>query len=102
MIRRPQLPTRFPYTTLFRSIDILQDFAQRREALGISHRHQQRVWMRQAERLRRRMIGHLFIELFEVLMFLALAQTMRKLLADRSEEHTSELQSLRHLVCRLL
>src|SRR5262245_64357509 len=26
----------------------------------------------------------------------------QKLLVDRSEEHTSELQSLRHLVCRLL
>src|ERR1035441_8334401 len=26
----------------------------------------------------------------------------RLLLTDRSEEHTSELQSLRHLVCRLL
>src|ERR1039458_10565890 len=26
----------------------------------------------------------------------------RRAVADRSEEHTSELQSLRHLVCRLL
>src|SRR5205814_4529386 len=32
------------------------------------------------------------------------ARVVRKLLdgMDRSEEHTSELQSLRHLVCRLL
>src|SRR5262245_16428886 len=28
--------------------------------------------------------------------------TLRKEFAERSEEHTSELQSLRHLVCRLL
>src|SRR5438045_4925392 len=31
-----------------------------------------------------------------------LRQAERALLAVRSEEHTSELQSLRHLVCRLL
>src|SRR5436853_651491 len=30
------------------------------------------------------------------------AQTLRSELQARSEEHTSELQSLRHLVCRLL
>src|SRR5205814_4475598 len=29
-------------------------------------------------------------------------ETLTNLIADRSEEHTSELQSLRHLVCRLL
>src|SRR5437899_6434221 len=29
-------------------------------------------------------------------------ETERTLFFDRSEEHTSELQSLRHLVCRLL
>src|ERR1035438_10719633 len=30
------------------------------------------------------------------------AQVIARKLGDRSEEHTSELQSLRHLVCRLL
>src|SRR5262245_63530724 len=29
-----------------------------------------------------------------------LAKLLRSLIKDRSEEHTSELQSLRHLVCR--
>src|SRR5436853_3662096 len=33
---------------------------------------------------------------------LALAARARPSARDRSEEHTSELQSLRHLVCRLL
>src|SRR5437899_4500080 len=38
-----------------------------------------------------------------VFLFLVPAVTMRALAEDaRSEEHTSELQSLRHLVCRLL
>src|SRR5262245_62156500 len=35
-----------------------------------------------------------------VLMIRSLCQSL--LLSERSEEHTSELQSLRHLVCRLL
>src|ERR1035441_11115596 len=45
---------------------------------------------------------------WDVLMDLAAAGEIRYLhysykdRADRSEEHTSELQSLRHLVCRLL
>src|SRR5437899_6564205 len=45
----------------------------------------------------------LFIELLEtkhVMIFVALRSVKRRSL--RSEEHTSELQSLRHLVCRLL
>src|SRR5438045_6627278 len=72
MIRRPPRSTLFPYTTLFRS--------QLREA---------------AEELGR-------------LRELALSDEVRALVcfasawAARSEEHTSELQSLRHLVCRLL
>src|ERR1035438_1079914 len=33
---------------------------------------------------------------------LVLLATIFGLMSDRSEEHTSELQSLRHLVCRLL
>src|SRR3989441_4645350 len=80
MIRRPPRSTLFPYTTLFRS--------RRRRAV---HRHRRR---RHHPRSRRR-----------------LAQR-RHLPPDgagpgpgrplRSEEHTSELQSLAYLVCRLL
>src|SRR5262245_64140197 len=32
----------------------------------------------------------------------SLQELVERLIHDRSEEHTSELQSLRHLVCRLL
>src|SRR5437899_9601553 len=38
----------------------------------------------------------------ELKRFSALSAEARAALASRSEEHTSELQSLRHLVCRLL
>src|SRR5258708_22382487 len=63
MIRRPPRSTLFPYTTLFRSVGILERVIRQR---GAQQRHAL------------------------VVLFL------------RSEEHTSELQSPDHLVCRLL
>src|SRR2546425_10924158 len=73
MIRRPPRSTLFPYTTLFRS---LQGRALRRQG-GDARR-------RRADRALRVRAG-------------PPAQGAR-----RSEEHTSELQSLAYLVCRLL
>src|SRR5438046_10604381 len=73
MIRRPPRSTLFPYTTLFRSIDCARRCADRR---GL------------AERVRGRVPDG------------GAAETRRAL--GRSEEHTSELQSLTNLVCRLL
>src|SRR2546429_2080211 len=72
MIRRPPRSTLFPYTTLFRSQNIWMD-----HSIGMGH---------------------------------ALLRTTRESkneqqpvgLEERSEEHTSELQSRLHLVCRLL
>src|SRR2546425_5159924 len=78
MIRRPPRSTLFPYTTLFRSVRVDKPQAGSRPAA-----HQRR-----GERLTAR-DGN---------------PQIRKLLAgeQRSEEHTSELQSLAYLVCRLL
>src|SRR2546422_1687561 len=76
MIRRPPRSTLFPYTTLFRS------FAVRRLPAAAEVG---------AARLRR---------LVEVEFGLGL--TTLFVAASRSEEHTSELQSRLHLVCRLL
>src|SRR5689334_23759769 len=73
MIRRPPRSTLFPYTTLFRSVEV---DIRRREPGDL---HDWRVADR-AENVRK--TRH------EVLL--------------RSEEHTSELQSQFHLVCRLL
>src|SRR6266496_6063551 len=61
MIRRPPRSTLFPYTTLFRSLGLLQELPGQ---------------------------GNLVC--------------LDQALAGRSEEHTSELQSRRDLVCRLL
>src|SRR5438309_7982035 len=82
MIRRPPRSTLFPYTTLFRSLEELRTV----------------LWHRGDDRRARRP---------------ALGSPLRRLDGERrvvapgnrlfrSEEHTSELQSQFHLVCRLL
>src|SRR3712207_7743466 len=85
MIRRPPRSTLFPYTTLFRSRELavlLQPERAGRKRMG-----QQSAGRR--ERTRGRDTDHL-------------AACGREDGADRSEEHTSELQSRQYLVCRLL
>src|SRR5262245_64554663 len=88
MIRRPPRSTLFPYTTLFRSIRIKSqnDWRDFPEETGTD---QKNVFDPYRERIavEGKIAGHI---LFHV---------EREF---RSEEHTSELQSLRHLVCRLL
>src|SRR3712207_8755784 len=81
MIRRPPRSTLFPYTTLFRSHHL---------HLVEAHALAQ---LRQPRRQRR---GD------EVNRVAALGQLLAEFRADRSEEHTSELQSRQYLVCRLL
>src|SRR5258708_28654003 len=74
MIRRPPRSTLFPYTTLFRSIE------------------QGMITLRRS--------GLIKVALGQTTMEEVLRET--QLLSSRSEEHTSELQSPDHLVCRLL
>src|SRR2546429_3280170 len=74
MIRRPPRSTLFPYTTLFRSVSRMGERADDRDRCVLSPNE---------------------------------GQSCGGLLAGRetdlrSEEHTSELQSRLHLVCRLL
>src|SRR3989442_11869843 len=85
MIRRPPRSTLFPYTTLFRSHDEVL-FAARRP---LPDRHLARLlqgFAQQRERPVAALVGSHEVDLVHV----------------RSEEHTSELQSRPHLVCRLL
>src|SRR5258705_1455303 len=85
MIRRPPRSTLFPYTTLFRSaLLVALEFELHVEVerfLGAVVVDHHRMVDDQIDRHQR----------LDGLRVLA-----------RSEEHTSELQSLRHLVCRLL
>src|SRR2546430_7533190 len=72
MIRRPPRSTLFPYTTLFRSHLVLEVKAASREEA-----------LARARAMCDRLLANPVTE-------------------DRSEEHTSELQSQSNLVCRLL
>src|SRR3712207_7463117 len=85
MIRRPPRSTLFPYTTLFRSEEIAR-------AVGINKALIYRVFASK-EDLFVLTVTHYLEELR--------AATLEPG-ADRSEEHTSELQSRQYLVCRLL
>src|SRR5438876_7435641 len=80
MIPRPPRSTLFPYTTLFRSRDRINAMVKMREAF---RPFAPAVSIEQVDRW------------FEVAPNTALPFM-------RSEEHTSELQSPVHLVCRLL
>src|SRR5258708_10383638 len=85
MIRRPPRSTLFPYTTLFRSrSDIPGALAP----------------VADGDQLRRKLPVHRH-HLAESSPSAALRQSYDAG-PDRSEEHTSELQSPDHLVCRLL
>src|SRR5258705_8759389 len=76
MIRRPPRSTLFPYTTLFRS-------AVEKSPTSVA-------------------LLRLLPVLLGRLPDLVFHDVVVRLDPARSEEHTSELQSLRHLVCRLL
>src|SRR5690348_18166494 len=85
MIRRPPRSTLFPYTTLFRSIAVMHNFVKpfvQPSAHDVEHARSQLGIGNEAVILA---VGRLSYEK-----------------AHRSEEHTSELQSPVHLVCRLL
>src|SRR5258708_18933510 len=91
MIRRPPRSTLFPYTTLFRSeveIDVAVLKLVPRE---ICEKHTVIPIRRQGPTLVVAMADPSNIFAIDELKFLT-----------RSEEHTSELQSPDHLVCRLL
>src|SRR5690625_6833314 len=86
-MRPPPRSTLFPYTTLFRSLaKLLDDFESWRAALATDD------------------ADH--VELAGMILdesgYTSMWQADKSPEAERSEEHTSELQSRGHLVCRLL
>src|SRR5258705_1138157 len=81
MIRRPPRSTLFPYTTLFRSTRTLTACAPSCPSTRSLPRSGAGRTCSSASRR---------------------APVLVSTSCSRSEEHTSELQSLRHLVCRLL
>src|SRR3712207_8993428 len=94
MIRRPPRSTLFPYTTLFRS-----------QADDGAHRHFERA-ARVADGPKapqaRRALGGLGLHARRSGPVFAARAGHPRTVRQRSEEHTSELQSRQYLVCRLL
>src|SRR5690554_7303491 len=84
MIRRPPRSTLFPYTTLFRSTVLQQRHQAFEQRLHLGAEHHPEALGLDAR----------------LLQILALGDALHG--GPRSEEHTSELQSRPHLVCRLL
>src|SRR2546422_6142274 len=76
MIRRPPRSTLFPYTTLFRSADL--------------------------DPLMHELVGDAVVVVLDEDVVVDVHAGVAPLGEFRSEEHTSELQSRLHLVCRLL
>src|SRR2546425_11495833 len=102
MIRRPPRSTLFPYTTLFRSRRLLGRERARRHAAndndeeGSAH-HAEKLCGQPVSKMTRQRLSVISVHLHPPHHFLGgLPQRV-----VRSEEHTSELQSLAYLVCRL-
>src|SRR5262245_65143905 len=101
MLPPPPSSTLFPYTTLFRSL------VEEEAAVEVAVEGDAEVGVREPHVAR----GHLAV-LLDHRVRHAVRKAAVRLVVDlgeakrqhilRSEEHTSELQSLRHLVCRLL
>src|SRR2546430_15469008 len=90
MIRRPPRSTLFPYTTLFRSgVGWFKELLDPSTDLG--SRFFASLW--------RNLFFSAVILAIEVPLGIVVALSMPR---QRSEEHTSELQSQSNLVCRLL
>src|SRR3712207_7180886 len=83
MIRRPPRSTLFPYTTLFRSTMLL--------SLQNGIDNEERI---------ARAVGH--DSGIGAVAYVTSTIKTPGIVAQRSEEHTSELQSRQYLVCRLL
>src|SRR3712207_7248997 len=86
MIRRPPRSTLFPYTTLFRSLRKLHQRRPQPQGRGAERRRLRGAPLQRA------------LPPGEHLLPAGRAGVVRQ----RSEEHTSELQSRQYLVCRLL
>src|SRR5438309_4365656 len=94
MIRRPPLSTLFPYTTLFRSLARGRTIYDAIVATypGLTLYLESGLMGENA-----RLVAEVPRSKWKVM-----SAEDRRALAARSEEHTSELQSQFHLVCRLL
>src|SRR5262245_63745753 len=95
----PPAPSSFPYTTLFRSRPPARSIA---ELLNSSRRATARSGIASRPALPARQTSSASRSPLPAPLATTTLLREVSLCSVRSEEHTSELQSLRHLVCRLL
>src|SRR3712207_9249611 len=102
MIRRPPRSTLFPYTTLFRSEQVVERVEAGAQAQDRGVEVAAAALDRGAELHHERLqpVAHGLAERAEQLVDARHRQRARRR-DRRSEEHTSELQSRQYLVCRL-
>src|SRR3712207_8364483 len=95
MIRRPPRSTLFPYTTLFRSAgrDVVEAFMPVVAPAMFATRHPNEYY--ESEEQYYFAVADVLHEEYQRIVDAGF-------LIQRSEEHTSELQSRQYLVCRLL
>src|SRR3712207_8887297 len=91
MIRRPPRSTLFPYTTLFRSVQVVDDSGDDQEGADEDERVQRLAIECESDQGDQRDPHEVDRHYGD-----------RIRVPERSEEHTSELQSRQYLVCRLL
>src|SRR3712207_7681991 len=94
MIRRPPRSTLFPYTTLFRSPTTTGEDTKLPGLRGVDHVG---ITMPDIERA-----TAFFVDVLGCELLYEREPPRDDSPRDRSEEHTSELQSRQYLVCRLL
>src|SRR5690625_6221419 len=100
MLRRPPRSTLFPYTTLFRS----EAISAVKEEIVAAYDEDNEDEIKQVKSILESMVKD---EVRRLITTEKIRPDGRKIdeirsLSSRSEEHTSELQSRGHLVCRLL
>src|SRR3712207_9368817 len=102
MIRRPPRSTLFPYTTLFRSCVL---FARKKDGLdyeALDGQPSNLFFMIAAEEGANNTHIETLANLSRLLLKPEIIESLMNAKDERSEEHTSELQSRQYLVCRLL
>src|SRR3712207_7564820 len=100
MIRRPPRSTLFPYTTLFRSDDACGRCHHCRQS---ESRNQPDIVYVTHEKPNTISVDDIRTQLGSDIVIRPYASDYKIYIIDeRSEEHTSELQSRQYLVCRLL
>src|SRR5690554_7790648 len=101
MLRSPPIDTLFPYTTLFRSQFVIDRLDDQRIKLGVTE-HSVSATLALDHTSMQVPQGYMLHVAPDGPSALTPFDASRLAAWRRSEEHTSELQSRPHLVCRLL